>query len=48
MNCRCMKCKVNVEAIEGTEVITKNSMILFKGKCPDCGTTVCKMLGKKK
>lgn len=43
---RCMKCKANVEMQDGKEVITKNKMRMLKGKCPTCGTTVCKILGK--
>jgi len=43
---RCMKCKKQVEIQEGVENITKNKMRMLKGKCPECGTTVCRILGK--
>jgi len=43
---RCMKCKDNKEIVDGKEVVTKNKMRMLKGKCIDCGTVVCKMLGK--
>jgi len=43
---RCMKCKKQVEIQEGKETVTKNKMKLLKGKCPKCGTTVCRILGK--
>ena len=45
---RCMKCKKPVEIQEGKERVTKNKMRLLKGKCPKCGTTVCRILGKAK
>ena len=39
----CMKCKKKVE-MEILEVSkTKRGSTLNKGKCPDCGTTVCVM-----
>jgi len=43
----CVKCKKKVEIKDGKETITKNNRRLFKGKCPYCGTTVCRILGKK-
>lgn len=43
---RCMKCKKQVEIKEGKEVVFKNGMKALKGKCPDCGTTVVRILGK--
>ena len=43
---RCMRCKDQREIVDGMEVITKNKMRMLKGKCIDCGTVVCKMLGK--
>jgi len=45
---RCMKCKKQVTMKDEKEEITANSMRMAKGKCPECGTTVCKILGKKK
>ncbi len=43
---RCMKCKKQVEIKDGKEVVFKNGMKALKGKCPECGTTVCRILGK--
>lgn len=43
---RCMKCKKNVTMQDAKEVVTKNGMKMAKGKCPNCGTTVCRILGK--
>ena len=43
---RCMKCKKQVEMSDGQESVTKNNMRIMKGKCPECGTTVCRILGK--
>jgi hypothetical protein len=43
---RCMRCSDRREIIEGKEVVTKNKMRMLKGKCIECGTVVCKMLGK--
>ena len=39
----CVKCKakkVMQDPIEGT---TKNGKPITKGKCPDCGTTICRI-----
>jgi len=41
----CVKCKKKVESKEGKEVINKRGRKMFKGKCPKCGTTVCRILG---
>ena len=43
---RCMKCRKQVEILNGQETVTKNGMKMLKGKCGACGTTVCKILGK--
>jgi hypothetical protein len=43
---RCMRCRCQKEISEGVEVVTKNKMRMLKGKCIDCGTVICKMLGK--
>ena len=42
----CVKCKSKKDITSGIESTTKNNMRMAKGKCPDCGTTVCKILGK--
>ena len=41
-----MKCKKQVEMINVQEVETKNHMIMAKSKCPECDTTVCRIIGK--
>jgi len=43
-----MKCKKMVEIKNGKKVVAKNNTNMMKGKCSKCGTTVCRMLGKKK
>ena len=44
----CVKCKKKVEMVEGSvkEVVNKRGMKMAKGKCPNCDTTVCRILGK--
>ena len=48
---RCMKCKKQVE-IKGAEETTfkgkAGDMLAMKGTCPDCGTKVFRIMGKKK
>lgn len=44
---RCMKCKKQVEVKNPEETIMKNGMKAVRGVCPDCGTKVFKILGKK-
>jgi hypothetical protein len=41
----CVKCKAKRE-FEGEEVTLKNGRKAAKGKCPVCGTTVMRILGK--
>ncbi len=39
----CVKCKskkVMVDPVQGT---TKNGKPIVKGKCPDCGSTICRI-----
>jgi predicted RNA-binding Zn-ribbon protein involved in translation (DUF1610 family) len=43
---RCMKCRKIVEICDEKETITKNKRRMLKGVCPECGTVVCKILGK--
>jgi len=45
---RCMKCKKQVEILEGKEVVTKNNLLMIKGVCPECQTKVCRIVGKAK
>ena len=42
----CVKCKGKTEMLEVKEVVNKRGMRMAKGKCPKCGTTVCRILGK--
>jgi DNA-directed RNA polymerase subunit RPC12/RpoP len=44
---RCMKCKKQVEVKDPKEVVMKNGMKAVSGVCPECGTKVFKILGKK-
>ena len=46
MQARCMKCKKQVDIKDGKEMVMKNGMKAVKGKCPTCGTTVFRILGK--
>ena len=41
--CYCVKCKKKVNG-EGEIVETSNGRKMFKGKCEECGTTICKFL----
>lgn len=44
----CVKCKakrVMQDPVEGT---TKNGKPITKGKCPECGTTICRIGATKK
>jgi len=41
----CVKCKATVEMQDGEESLTKKGTKIAKGKCPDCGTTVCRLGG---
>jgi len=42
----CVKCKKKIK-IEGGKVTTmKNKRKMLKGKCPKCGTVVCRIMGK--
>ncbi len=41
----CMKCKKKVEMEDVTMTKTKRGTKMAKGKCPHCGTTVCRIGG---
>jgi len=45
---RCMKCKMQVEIKNPVNTVMKNGMEAAKGECPNCGTKVFRILGKKK
>ncbi|MCL5094307.1 MAG: DUF5679 domain-containing protein [Patescibacteria group bacterium] len=41
----CVKCKKkDVEMAGESTVKTKNGRTMIKGKCPTCGTTMCKFV----
>ncbi|MCK4248479.1 MAG: hypothetical protein KAX15_01745 [Candidatus Omnitrophica bacterium] len=42
----CVKCKSKKEIAEAQEVTMKNKRKALKGKCPDCGTGMYRILGK--
>jgi hypothetical protein len=44
---RCMKCKKQVEVKNPKDVVMKNGMKAISGECPECGTKVFKIVGKK-
>ncbi|MEK6856010.1 MAG: DUF5679 domain-containing protein [Nanoarchaeota archaeon] len=43
----CVKCKKKVDIKDPKESLTAKGTKIAKGKCPDCGTTVCRMGGLK-
>ena len=44
----CVKCKEKREMVDPNEETMKNGRPILKGKCPECGTTICKILPSKK
>ena len=42
----CVKCKAKKEMKDVEEVTMKNGRKAAKGKCPDCGTGMYRILGK--
>ena len=42
----CVKCKKTVTMLNGKESKTSKGIRIMKGKCPNCSTTVCRILGK--
>ncbi|MBL7069089.1 MAG: hypothetical protein ISS34_04455 [Candidatus Omnitrophica bacterium] len=42
----CVKCKAKKEMKDAKEVVMKNKRKAMKGKCPDCGTSMFRILGK--
>jgi len=44
----CVKCKAKKIMSETEEVVMKNGRPAMKGKCPDCGTGMYKILPSKK
>lgn len=43
----CVKCKSKREMNAAKEVTMKNGRKAMKGKCPDCGTGMYRILGNK-
>lgn len=43
----CVKCRAK-KTVEAVEAKTKTGKPMFKGACPDCGTTVCRIGALKK
>ena len=44
----CVKCKGMCDIKDAKETTTKRGVKIAKGKCPNCGTTVCRMGGLQK
>ena len=44
----CVKCKAKKIMVDAAEVKMKNGRPAMKGKCPDCGTGMFKILSPKK
>lgn len=42
----CVKCKKTVTMKDPKESKTSKGTRIAKGKCPNCGITVCRILGK--
>jgi len=42
---KCMKCKQEGD-VEGVVETTKNGRKMFRGKCPNCGVTICQFMPK--
>lgn len=42
----CVKCKGKVQIKDGKEKVNARGMKMMMGKCPSCGTTVCRIMGK--
>ena len=43
MEAYCVKCKAKREMVDPVEGATKNGRPITKGKCPECGTTMCRI-----
>jgi hypothetical protein len=43
----CVKCKAKRDIKDAKESLTAKGTKIAKGKCPVCGTTVCRMGGLK-
>lgn len=45
---RCMKCQEQKDMKSPAINQTKKGGFMAKGSCPDCGTTLCKIMSKDK
>lgn len=46
MDFYCVKCRAKRSTDDYQEVVTKNGRKAAKGKCPNCGTGMYKIMGK--
>jgi Zn finger protein HypA/HybF involved in hydrogenase expression len=46
MDAYCVKCKAKKEMADAKKVKMKNKRDAMKGKCPDCGTGMYRILAK--
>jgi hypothetical protein len=44
----CVKCKKSVTMKDEQDAVNAKGINMKKGKCPACGTTVCRIVGNKK
>lgn len=45
INRKCIKCK-QTGTVEGKVEKTKNGKKMFRGQCPNCGTTICQFMAQ--
>ena len=48
MDAYCVKCKAKKPMKDAQQVKMANGRAAMKGKCPDCGTGLYRILGKSK
>jgi len=46
MEAYCVKCKAKKEMKDPKVTMTKRGGFMAKGKCPTCGTTMCRIMSK--
>ncbi len=44
----CVKCKAKREVTDAPVNVSESGRRMARGTCPECGTTVVRILGKKK
>ena len=47
MDAYCVKCKAKKQMKDANEVKMKNGRAAMKGRCPDCGTGLYRILSSK-